>query len=168
MRRGSRSVFAFAFAFGLLSLTGESMFASVNAADQRTNKKVVTQWYEAFAKNDPSRLDEVLTDGWADMPPAPNQPAGLAGAKQILTELWAAFPDFDIVVRDVLQDGDKVAVRSEISGTQKGALMGFPAKHRKMTIQAIDIHELKDGKIMRTWHTEDWLTGLHQLRVFEK
>ena len=46
--------------------------------------------------------------------------------------------------------------------------MGFPAKNRKMSIQAIDIHEFKDGKIVRTWHTEDWMSGLHQLGVFDK
>jgi len=46
--------------------------------------------------------------------------------------------------------------------------MGFPAKNRKMIIQTIDIHEFKDGKIIRTWHTEDWLTGLNQLGAFEK
>lgn len=46
--------------------------------------------------------------------------------------------------------------------------MGFPAKNRKMAIQAIDIHEFKDGKILRTWHTEDWLTGLHQLGILSQ
>jgi predicted ester cyclase len=61
-----------------------------------------------------------------------------------------------------------VIVRSKISGTQRGALMGFPAKNRKMSIQAIDIHEFKDGKIVRTWHTEDWIRGLHQLGVFDE
>ncbi len=69
---------------------------------------------------------------------------------------------------EILQDGNKVIVRSEITGTQRGPFMGFPAKSRKMTIQAIDIHEVKDGKIVRTWHTEDWMTGLHQLGVFDK
>ena len=59
-------------------------------------------------------------------------------------------------------------VRSKISGTQRGPLVGFPAKNRKMSIQAIDIHEFKDGKIVRTWHTEDWMSGLHQLGVFDK
>jgi predicted ester cyclase len=45
---------------------------------------------------------------------------------------------------------------------------GFPSKNRKMTIQVVDIHEFKDGKIVRTWHTEDWMTGLRQLGIFEK
>ena len=79
-----------------------------------------------------------------------------------------AFPDLDIKVEDVLQEENKVIVRSKISGTQRGPLMGFPAKNRKMSIQAIDIHEFKDGKIVRTWHTEDWMSGLRQLGVFER
>jgi hypothetical protein len=37
-----------------------------------------------------------------------------------------------------------------------------------MAIQAIDIHEFNDGKILRTWHTEDWMTGFRQLGIFEK
>jgi steroid delta-isomerase-like uncharacterized protein len=92
----------------------------------------------------------------------------LAGARQILVELTTAFPELDIKIEDVLQEGNKVIVRSMISGTQRGALMGFPAKDRKMSIQAIDIHEFKEGKIVRTWHTEDWMNGLHQLGVFDK
>ena len=46
--------------------------------------------------------------------------------------------------------------------------MGFPAKNRKVTIQTIDIHEFKYGRIIRTWHSEDWLTALHQMGAFEK
>jgi len=34
-----------------------------------------------------------------------------------------------------------------------------------LTIQAVDIHQIKDGKIIRTWHTEDWMSGLRQLGV---
>lgn len=143
------------------------MFSSPHAADRNIDKNTVMLWYQAFEKNDPTLLDGVLSEVWTDIPSAPNQPDGPAGAKQIITELATVFPNLKIEISDVLQDGNKVAVRSEISGTQKATLMGFPAKNRKMTIQAIDIHELKDGKIVRTWHTEDWLTGLRQLGVFE-
>ncbi len=150
----------------VLILLGSTM--SANAADRNSQKSVVSLWYQAFDQHNPALLDKVLSEAWTDIPPAPNQPPGPAGAKQILAELTQAMPDLKIVVLDMLQDGNKVTVRSEISGTHKSTLMGFPAKGRKLTIQAIDIHELKDGKIFRTWHTEDWLTGLHQLGVFDK
>ena len=131
-------------------------------------KEDVRLFYEAFNRNDAALLHKILSKSWIDIPPAPNQPPGPEGAKQILVELTTAFPDLSIRIDDVLQDGNKVVVRSEIAGTQRNSLMGFPAKNRKLAIQAIDIHEFKDGKIVRTWHTEDWLTGLHQLGVFEK
>jgi len=139
-----------------------------HATDMRSDKKNVLLWYDAFSKKDPALLDRILSKDWVDIPPAPNQPPGPPGAKQILMELTTAFPDLDIKIEDVLQDGNKVVVRSKISGTQRGGLMGFPVKNRKMSIQAVDIHEFKHGKIVRTWHTEDWLTGFHQLGFFEK
>jgi steroid delta-isomerase-like uncharacterized protein len=139
-----------------------------HAADTRADKKNVLLWYDAFSKRDPALLDRILSKNWVDIPPAPDQPSGPSGARQILVELTTAFPDLDIKIEDVLQEGNKVIVRSKISGTQRGGLMGFPAKNRKMSIQAIDIHEFKNGKIVRTWHTEDWMSGFHQLGLFEK
>jgi steroid delta-isomerase-like uncharacterized protein len=105
--------------------------------------------------------------GWIFRPP-PDQPAGPAGAKLLLARLTATFPDLHLTIKDILQDGDKVVVRADMAGTQRAAFLGFPSKNRTMTIQVVDIHEFKDGKIVRTWHTEDWMTGLHQLGVFEK
>src|SRR5205809_7328381 len=55
-----------------------------------------------------------------------------------------------------------------MAGTQSEPFLGFPSKNRKMDIQVVDIHEFKDGRIIRTWHTEDWMSGLRQLGVFER
>jgi steroid delta-isomerase-like uncharacterized protein len=142
--------------------------STASAQNMSTNKKTVALWYDAFNHHDSALLDKILSDQWVDIPPAPAQPAGPAGAKKILAELSQTFPDLKVAIQDVLEDGNKVIVRSEISGTQKGDFLGFPSKSRKLVIQAIDIHELKDGRIIRTWHSEDWMTGFHQLGIFEK
>jgi len=136
--------------------------------DMNTYKKDVTLWYEAFNMKDPALLDRILSENWVDIPTAPGQPAGREGVKPLLAQLTTTFPDFKVSIEEILQDGNKVIVRSEITGTQRETFMGFPAKNRTMTIQAVDIHEFKDQKIVRTWHTEDWMTGLRQLGVFEK
>jgi steroid delta-isomerase-like uncharacterized protein len=138
------------------------------AEDGNAYKKDVTLFYEAFNKKDPVLLDRILNENWVDIPAAPGQPPGRKGAKDILVQLTTSFPDLRVKIQEILQDGNKVIVRSEITGTQRETFMGIPTKNRKMTIQAVDIHEFKAGKIVRTWHTEDWLTGLHQLGVFEK
>jgi steroid delta-isomerase-like uncharacterized protein len=131
-------------------------------------KKQATLWYEAFSRNDPTILDRLLSEDWVDIPSPPGTLAGPAGVKPLLARLKTTFPDLNLTVKDVLQDGNKVVVRAEMSGTQKDAFMGFQSKNRKMNIQVVDIHEFRDGKIVRSWHTEDWMTGLRQLGVFEK
>jgi len=152
----------------LMTLLVLSLSSSAVADDRSTSMKDVTQWYEAFDKHDPSLLDRILDENWVDIPAAPGQPPGPEGAKRILEEVTTSFPDLRVTIREILQDGSKVIVRSEISGTHRAAFMGFPAKNRKLSIQAIDIHEFKDGKIVRTWHSEDWLSGLRQLGVFDR
>lgn len=128
----------------------------------------VTIWYDAFNKHDAALAQQVMSEDWVDIPAAPGQPAGRAGVQFILDDLTRSFPDFTITPAEILRDGNKVMVRSELTGTQKAPFMGFPAKNRKVTIQTIDIHEFKDGRIIRTWHSEDWLTALHQMGAFEK
>jgi predicted ester cyclase len=79
--------------------------------------------------------------------------------------LGEAFPDLQVTVVEVLQDGDKVVVRSEITGTQLGVFMGVAGTGRALEIMAIDIHQVRAGRILHTWHTEDWMRGFAQLGV---
>jgi steroid delta-isomerase-like uncharacterized protein len=130
-------------------------------------KQDVTRWYDAFNKRTPAFLDDLLADNWVDLPPAPGQPNGRDGAKQLLVVLTTTFPDFKATIEDILQDGNKVVVRSTLSGTQAGPFTGIPSKGRALRIQAVDIHEFQNGKVVRTWHTEDWMTGFRQLGILE-
>lgn len=151
-----------------LFLLAAALWSPAHAQERSTNVKTVTLWYEAFNKKDLKLVESVLSADWVDIPSAPGQPKGLEGLKHILVELTTAFPDLNVRIEEILQDGDKVVVRSEITGTHRASFMGILPKHRRLAIQAIDIHEVRNGRIVRTWHTEDWMTGLHQLGAFEK
>ncbi|MFM0363519.1 ester cyclase [Paraburkholderia sediminicola] len=126
-------------------------------------KQVASQWYEAFARHDAVLLEKILAPSWVDIPSSPTVPRGPKAAKAAMTMLTRAFPDFDIKIEDIIEEGNKVVVRSTITGTQREAFAGLPATGRSMKIQAVDIHEIENGKIIRTWHTEDWMTGLREL-----
>ncbi|MFL9987417.1 ester cyclase [Paraburkholderia sediminicola] len=126
-------------------------------------KQVASQWYEAFARHDAVLLEKILAPSWVDIPSPPTVPRGPEAAKAAMTMLTRAFPDFDIKIEDIIEEGNKVVVRSTITGTQREAFAGLPATGRSMKIQAVDIHEIENGKIIRTWHTEDWMTGLREL-----
>ena len=124
-------------------------------------KKQAALWYRAFDSHNAALLDEVLSTDWFETPST--EEAGREIAKKLLVQLTTTFPDFRIRIDDVIQEGNKVVVRSTITGTQVKEFAGIAPRGRKIEIQAIDIHEFKDDRIVHTYHTEDWMTGLRQL-----
>jgi len=70
---------------------------------------------------------------------------------------------FDI--KEVLVAGDRVVVRGEVTGTPAGDLFGVPHTGKSFSVMAIDIQTIKDGKIAKTYHIENWLSALAQLRA---
>ena len=100
--------------------------------------KDVTLWYEAFNRNDPALLDRILSEKWIDIPPAPGQPAGLAGAKQILVELTTAevldpagpTRDAGIVERHVSRPASR-SMRARSAATLALATLRIPPKSRR-------------------------------------
>lgn len=73
-------------------------------------------------------------------------------------------PDLNWEVQDVIQDGNKVVVRSRATGTPNGPLFGVDGKGKTFDILTIDIHTLEDGKIVSSYHLEDWAGALQQLK----
>jgi SnoaL-like polyketide cyclase len=74
-----------------------------------------------------------------------------------------AIPDLRWEIKDLMVAGDRVVVRGEASGTPAGPFMGVPHGGRSFRIMSIDVHMVKDGRIARTWHLEDWMGASRQL-----
>lgn len=153
----------------IVMIAGSLLAVQVNAALAASEpKQIASQWYEAFTRHDAELLGKILAPSWVDIPSPPDTPHGPEAAKATMAMLVSVFPDFDIKIEDVIQEGNKVVVRSTITGTQRQAFAGLPATGWSMKIQAVDIHEIENGKIIRTWHTEDWMTGLRELGHFSR
>ena len=76
-----------------------------------------------------------------------------------------SIPDMKFDIKEVLVSGDRVIVRGEVTGTPAGELFGAPHTGKSFRIMAIDIQTIRDGKISRTYHLENWLSALGQLRA---
>lgn len=73
-------------------------------------------------------------------------------------------PDLNWKVVEIIQAGDRVIVRGRGSGTPKGPFFGVDGKGKSFDILSIDIHVIKDGKIAKTYHVEDWVGAIRQLK----
>jgi predicted ester cyclase len=67
----------------------------------------------------------------------------------------AAFPDLRVVVLDQLAEGDKVASRVEMTGTQTEDFFGVPAAGAVGTLRATFWDRVTDGKIVEHWADAD-------------
>lgn len=74
-------------------------------------------------------------------------------------------PDLKWAVEEMIQDGNRVVVRSRATGTPVGPLFGVDGKGKGFDIMTIDIHTVENCKIVRSYHVEDWAGALRQLRA---
>ena len=67
---------------------------------------------------------------------------------------------------DILQDGDKVAIRARVTGTHKAEFMGIPPTGKSIDFQVVDIVRFgDDGRGHEHWGVSDALTMMQQLGV---
>lgn len=88
--------------------------------------------------------------------------AQLSGQVQFF---WKLIPDLKWEIQDMIQEGNKVVVRSVASGSPKGEFMGLSLDgSRAFKIVTIDIHTVEGGQITQVHHLEDWTTAIKQLK----
>ena len=72
-------------------------------------------------------------------------------------------PDLKWEIKDVLVSGNQVTVRGEATGTPAGEFMGAPHTGKSFKLMSIDVHTLEGGKMVRSYHVEDWIGAVRQL-----
>jgi len=72
-------------------------------------------------------------------------------------------PDLRWEIKDIVVSGNQVVVRGEATGTPYGDFLGAPHTGKAFKIMSIDIHTIESGKIVRSYHVEDWLGAVAQL-----
>ncbi|MGI3745522.1 MAG: ester cyclase [Janthinobacterium lividum] len=131
-----------------------------------TERQAVETLYRAFSENNPDLVDSVLAADWDDIPLAPGQGPGPEGVKPIIRSLSDAFPDVRIVIHDMVQAPGQIAVRAEITGTHLGELFGIAATGKQASFRLHEFHALENGRVVTTWHMEDWFGLFLQLGQF--
>jgi ketosteroid isomerase-like protein len=118
---------------------------------------LVRQFYVPFNMGDVSIYDRILAPNWIDDPLSPEQQQGPDGFKAKVTEFRQNIPDYHVTNDEILVAGNKAAVHSTVRSTLRGA----KPSDRPFEMRTCDFHHIEDGKIVSTWHLEDFY-GLFQ------
>ncbi|MFQ5907648.1 MAG: ester cyclase [Thermoplasmata archaeon] len=131
---------------------------------EELNKTLVREFLEeAWNKGNLMFVDEHFADDFVPHFLPPNLPANREGFKQHISMWQTAFPDFRGRAEDVIAEGDRVVLRWDFQGTNKGEFMGIPATGKEGRVTGISAFRLADGKVCEAWAESDSLGLLVQL-----
>lgn len=137
----------------------------VDDAIQVVARNALTLFYHAISQQDIALLRTIVTSDWQYIP-ASSGDVPVRGAEAMIPAfavLSSALADMHIIIVDILIHRQQVGVRARVTGTQSGPLLGIPATSKPVDFAIHSFHELRTGKIAKTWHLEDWLGVFQQL-----
>ncbi len=131
---------------------------------REANKAVIRRWYDAENAKDLSSIDEIVAPDFIDHT---HQLRGVEAYKRYIGVFIQAFPDFHETIEDIVAEGDKVWVRFTFTGTHTGEYRGLAPTGKTITVTAVDIFRVIDGKVVEEWEVADGLDMLLQLGMIE-
>ena len=130
----------------------------------KENKEVILRLYEADNKKDLSVLDELISPDFYD--PSFNL-QGPEDYKQFESAFFKGFPDWIETIEDTIAEGNKVWVRFKASGTHKGECLGLAPSGKKVTLRAVQMWLVENGKVVSKNTISDSLNFFKELGVIE-
>lgn len=122
---------------------------------------------EVWSRGRLEATDEYIASDYVRHDPGiPFEVRGREGIKQLVLMYRAAFPDIHFTAADTIAEGDRVVVRWDVRGTHRGELMDIAPTGHEVSLTAIEIFRLADGKIAEQWVLVDTLGMLQQLGAF--
>ena len=127
------------------------------------NKEIVRRIEEAWDRDDLDALDQHFAPDFVALSAVPGLPPGLEGAKMAHQASKQSFPDRRVTIEDITGDGELVAVRCRLTGTNQGGLSwaNIPANNRPVNVEWISLYRLRDGRVVEHRAVMD-LLGLFQ------
>jgi steroid delta-isomerase-like uncharacterized protein len=131
------------------------------------NKALIQRFYEeVWGRGHLDVADEVFAADYVRHDLRPSNPLpGAEGQKQIAADFRAAFPDVQVTVDLVLAEGDLVAARWTMEGTNTGSWGKVPATGKHASFSAVNIFRMENGKVTEIWNHRDDLGLMQQLGV---
>ncbi len=136
------------------------MTARLTTTRLETNKAVVREYITELDRGNFEIMDEVFApDLTCHSPGSPTM--GRQATMDFVKGAYSAFPDLQHTVEDLIAEGNRVVLRVTNRATHKGEFLGLPGTGKQVTITAIAIFRMADGKMAEIWEEAD-LAGLTQ------
>ena len=134
------------------------------------NRALAMRWFsEVWDQGSEAAIDELFHPlGHACGFPDPTSDLiGPEAFKAVHRQFRAAFSPINVVVEDVIVEGDRVAIRWTSHMTHTGNSLGFPASNKKAALSGSSFIHIHNGQIMYGWNQMDFTKLALQLQSAE-
>jgi C-1 hydroxylase len=112
------------------------------------NKAIVREHIEAYNRQNlaakEAAVDEFMAPDYFDH----TNHVDREGVKQLFVMGFNAFPDWHETIEDIIAEEDKVWVRLTYTGTHTGEFLGLAPTGNKITVAAVAIYRIVNGKLV--------------------
>ena len=127
------------------------------------NKELVRNIQSAWNRHATDDLDQYFAPDFLARSNVPSMPPGLAGAKMAHGMVSQFLPDRRNEIVELMAEGDKVLVRSRVTGTNSNGVpwIGAEANGQPYDFESWSIYTIRDGKVVEHVGLNDvWLFAI--------
>jgi predicted ester cyclase len=90
---------------------------------------------------------------------------GQEGYRRHIEQVRRTFPNLHISISHIIAEGDLVAFRATVQGTQDGEFMGRPPTGNRVSYTSIAITRFSGGRQVEMWGVTDMIALYRQLGI---
>ncbi|MCP3889611.1 MAG: ester cyclase [Desulfobulbaceae bacterium] len=129
--------------------------------------KVQKIYAEAYNKGNFDVLDDIIDINYLRQQPPMKKVQGLAAYKKFISEVLGAYSDFEMIVEEILADGNKTVARLTLTGKNTGRIPSLqtPPTGREIAMSSCVVSTWENGKIVEELAYNDYLGLTYQFGV---
>jgi len=128
---------------------------------QEQNKAAVRRLLLEGDKRGPGILDEMCASDYKMYMPSNGEPIGLQEHKALYQAFVDGFPDLYHTIDEAIAEGEYVATRETLRGTNMGEFQGRPPTGKNVEFSCVALWRFADGKLVE-YRVDADLLGLNE------
>lgn len=123
--------------------------------DTERKRATVSAWRAAWDEGKVDALNELLSPSYLRHGNSSDAIQDREQFKASITSTRLAFPDLVTTIDDMIEEGDRLAIRWHSQGTHLGAMFGVPPTRRSVEVYGVTFAHFSGDQVIEEWVTWD-------------
>lgn len=110
---------------------------------------ILKAWNGAWGNGDLAAFEQLLAPGYVRRSKSGSE--DYASLRKTIEAMHTAFPDSSTEILEIVEEGPKVAVHWQTTGTHQGEFMDVPATGRTITVTGASFLQFDNDKLAEEW-----------------